>query len=322
MANKIIQWNLRGMKANYNELLLLIMGICPAVVCLQETFLKETDNININNFTSYNYINTNNERASGGTSVIVNNRVPQSEIDLNTKLQAIAVSVTLHRTITICSIYIPPNDNINETELDNLLQQLPKPYILMGDFNSHNELWGCRDTNSKGRNMESFINRNNICLYNNNKTNTYLSPASGTYSAIDLTMSDPTVFLDYSWRAHEDTCGSDHFPLILENSGPCLDERVPNWNLKRANWDEFQRLCTLKLTPDCNTNTDKITFFTNTLLSIANETIPKTSTSSKYNKPWYNEDCKRAIRSRRAALRKFRLQPTAENLDLFKIRRA
>ena len=62
MANKIIQWNIRGMKPNINELLLLIMRFCPAVVCLQETFLKDTDNININNFTSYDYIKHNNDR--------------------------------------------------------------------------------------------------------------------------------------------------------------------------------------------------------------------------------------------------------------------
>ena len=44
MANKLIQWNCRGLRANFNELLLLLTGLCPSIICLQETFLKPTDN--------------------------------------------------------------------------------------------------------------------------------------------------------------------------------------------------------------------------------------------------------------------------------------
>ena len=37
---------------------------------------------------------------------------------------------------------------------------------------------------------------------------------------------------------------------------------------------------------------------------------------------WFNGDCKTAIRSRKAALRKFYIEPSAENLNSFKIHRA
>ena len=39
----IIQWNCRGLKANYNEILILTTLLSPTVFCLQETFLKNTD---------------------------------------------------------------------------------------------------------------------------------------------------------------------------------------------------------------------------------------------------------------------------------------
>ena len=123
----------------------------PAIVCLQETFLKTDDDITIKTHQSYNFINNNNNghRASGGVSILIRNCIPQSKTHLNTQLQAIAVKVTLHRTINICSIYIPPQDAINESEINNILQQLPTPFILLGDFNSHNTMWCCRNTNSK-----------------------------------------------------------------------------------------------------------------------------------------------------------------------------
>ena len=36
----IIQWNCRGLRANYNEILILMSLFSPSVICLQETFLN------------------------------------------------------------------------------------------------------------------------------------------------------------------------------------------------------------------------------------------------------------------------------------------
>ena len=157
MANKIIQWNCRGLKANFNELLLLLTGLCHSIICLQETFLKPNDNFNIRGYTMYNHIHQSCDRASGGSSIVVNNSVPQSLIPLNTNLQAIAVKFTLHKTIHVCSLYLPPGNRFNIADLEHLLAQLPKPFIIMGDFNSHSNVWGCRDTDQKGRIIEDVI---------------------------------------------------------------------------------------------------------------------------------------------------------------------
>ena len=122
------------MKPNLNELLLLIGNLHPTVICLQETFLKEKDNITIHNFTSYKCVNNYTDRALGGTSILLLNKIPQRRIQLDTNLQAAAASATLHCTITICSIYIPHYNQIIDTKLDQLLQQLLRSFILMGDF--------------------------------------------------------------------------------------------------------------------------------------------------------------------------------------------
>ena len=156
----------------------------------------------------------------------------------------------------------------------------------------------------------------------NDKTYTYLHPGTGDYSAIDLNLEDASLFLDYSWKVHDDTCGSDHFPIILENSGPELDDKIFRWIRRRAKWDEFKNACILKLKPDANnTHDDNITYFSKTLISIAQESIPNTSSNKKYNKLWFDDDCKAAIRPRKADLRKFNLQPSGENLNNFKMHR-
>ena len=50
--------------------------------------------------------------------------------------------------------------------LDNLLQQLPSRYILLGDFNGHNILWDGQNNDSRGELIENFITKNDICIMN------------------------------------------------------------------------------------------------------------------------------------------------------------
>ena len=51
--HKIIKWNRRGLKPNYNEVSLLISQYNPSVFCFQETFLKLDDNISLRGFNIY-----------------------------------------------------------------------------------------------------------------------------------------------------------------------------------------------------------------------------------------------------------------------------
>ena len=53
MTLKIIQWNCRGYKANYDELLQLIGELNPTAICLQETFQKHSGKLNIKPFEQY-----------------------------------------------------------------------------------------------------------------------------------------------------------------------------------------------------------------------------------------------------------------------------
>ena len=106
---RLIQWNCRGIKPRYEELLLLLTLLRPSVFCLQETYLKPEDNFTFKTFNTYNHIYSDCLRASGGSSILVNSSLPQREIKLKTDLQAVAVSVTLEKEITLCSVYIPPS---------------------------------------------------------------------------------------------------------------------------------------------------------------------------------------------------------------------
>ena len=139
MQNRIMQWNCRGLKANSEETLLLLKDYEHAALCLQEIHLKDTDNVAIRNYTAFHTFSTNSEKAAGGVSIFVNNNAPHNHLLLHTYLQAVAVSVriTLHLVITLCSVYIPPSSRLSAKYLDDLVPQLPSPFILLGYF-GHN----------------------------------------------------------------------------------------------------------------------------------------------------------------------------------------
>ena len=130
---------------------------------------------------------------------MVKSSVPHSQFDLNTNLQAVAVNVTLSKKVTICSIYLPPNDVLSKNSLVNLINQLPQPFMLVGNFNGHSKVWGCSDTNDRGELIEDVIAENDLCLLNE-KQPTYLHPPTENYYAIDLSLCHPNIYLDFKAR--------------------------------------------------------------------------------------------------------------------------
>ena len=104
----------------------------------------------------------------------------------------------------------------------------------------------------------------------------------------------------------------------MENDGPPSLERVQRWKLAKANWDQFQHLCSTRLQQSAIADADDpMSFFTSILKDIAEETIPKTSAVPKrFNKPWFSDICKDAIKERNRALERFKREPTEGNLNV------
>ncbi|WP_411567548.1 endonuclease/exonuclease/phosphatase family protein [Solemya velum gill symbiont] len=123
----ILQWNCRGFRANYEELNLLVQKYNPKVICLQETFLPINSSFTFKNYTAYH---------DTSTSIFIHNTVHHTPISLNTHLSVTAVRVTLHKVITICSVYLPPKQQLQLSDRDTLVLQLPSSQLLLLNFSS------------------------------------------------------------------------------------------------------------------------------------------------------------------------------------------
>ena len=166
-----------------------------------------------------------------------------------------------------------------------------------------------------------FISDNNLCLMNYGSY-TYLHPGSGTFTAIDLSLCTPGIFMDLDFEVESDTYGSDHFPIVLRCGG-AAPESVPRWNLNRAEWNDFRELCLNEIKIDVfQSQYEPMSIFTRMLFNIAKATIPRSTTKQrKLCKSWFNVACKEAIRKRNKALNVYRKYPTQRTLDLFRISR-
>ena len=79
MAHKIIQWNCRGLRSNYNDLAILLQEHSPSAVCLKETNLKPNTNISFKNYSIIDCFGpANNEKACCGVSILVKDGTPTS----------------------------------------------------------------------------------------------------------------------------------------------------------------------------------------------------------------------------------------------------
>ena len=93
--------------------------------------------------------------------------------------------------------------------------------------------------------------------------------------------------------------------------------------IKQQQKDLFKTLCTGKLVPEnFKESSDPIADFTSSLIEISKECIPQTSTNPTKSNPWYNDDCKEAIKQRKQALSKSKRSPNTNNFNDIKVFRA
>ena len=142
----------------------------------------------------------------------------------------------------------------------------------------------------------------------------YCHPASGTKSALDLSVADPSLFLDFIWAVVDDLHGSDHFPVLVQINK--VKKSIGRWEFKNVNWDLNSDLCSSDITEEAVFSTeDPALQFTHSLTSTASKIIPQTQCKPRLlTVPWFTEYCKMAIKESKKAQRLVFGQPTSENI--------
>ena len=265
------------MRAKCEELILLIHDYFPVCIALQETMLGNCEAPRIRDYFFYRTDHDEERGNHGGCALLIRNDIAHLPLNLRTPLQAVAVQIKLSKTYAVCSLYLTPNERISRRDLSDLCQQLPQPFLILGDLNGRHYMWGDTIANSKGDLLLSFIEDENLGILNTGEP-THFHVQTGTLSRIDLSLCSPSCLLDFSWQVDGDRHGSDHFPIIVKTSDPAPLSRSPCWCLERANWPLFQELSYVDITADDLPSVDDAVHLLTVIYHMAGlKAIPRTS---------------------------------------------
>ncbi|GBN68116.1 hypothetical protein AVEN_224631-1 [Araneus ventricosus] len=162
--------------------------------------------------------------------------------DVHQLEQAVAVQFHTRALVTVCCIYLPPHDALNQQQLNNLVDQLPKPFLLLGDFIGHSSSLGSDSINSLRRQIEQFISNNCLCLLNNDEK-TYFHEPTRSFHSLDLAICSPDLLPLLNFEVGDDLHNSDHFPLIVSHADSGGASQIPpHYLFQRADWSAFMQL--------------------------------------------------------------------------------
>ena len=319
---KIVNWNIQGLRAKYQELCSILNERQVSVACLQETLLGDATWQPSKKYKIEKSPHIAGEQ-NRGAAIIIHAPLQYSRLRLDTTMEAVAITVHSERQYTICSLYLSPNLNITKEEIRDLINQLPRPYLLMGDFNAKHPAWDFENpVDARGRMVHSLIVEESLGLLNQGQP-THYHIQTNSLSAIDLCLSSINIMGDFHLGMDEDLHGSDHFPMYLTQIEYLPQYQTPRWITKRANWELFSEITeTITEIPECeplefyNRVTDKI-------IEGADKAIPKSDGYYKLSPvPWWNEHCSNLKKERLRAQKKMQRSPTIANRTNYKRIRA
>lgn len=141
---EIIQWNINGFYRRLENIKVIINKFNPICLCIQETNFSNDHCAQIRGYCNFHKNRNHSRIASGGVAIFALAYTLPEEISLNTHIEAVAIKIKVPYKLTICNVYLPNSYSFNEEELINLTNQLPKPFVVLGDFNSHHMYWGSK----------------------------------------------------------------------------------------------------------------------------------------------------------------------------------
>lgn len=320
---KIIQWNVRSVRSNLDNINNLITEERPDLLLLNETFLTPDRAFNLK---TYNIIRQDRPDGYGGVATCVKNNLCFKVIKkfCSDNIQYIIINLG---KIYIINIYCNSNLVVDQTLLKALVENFNNgnvnsdndKIVIMGDFNSHHPLWDNAPINRGGRIISDFLLQNNLIVLNDGSATLLNNVRHYNVSAVDLSLVSNNLALNALWSVIRDCGNSDHFPTkVTLNSVTLKDAVISSYvlkNFKKANWEMYfdKTLTQLIL----NNDDDNINY--DTLIEILNlaakDSIPFKNSGVKNSRgnPWWDDECSLWVQERKECVQRFNNFPSIEN---------
>ena len=314
----ILQWNIQGIRSKYQELSSILRTKKVSVACLQETLLGDA-----NWQPTQNYKMEKSPHIGGdhnrGVAIMVHSTLQYTRVRLFTTLEAVAITVNFNKQYTVCSIYLSPSTTIRRNDIRDLIRQLPRPFLVLGDFNAKHPLWdSANNDDARGRDVASLLTDEAMGLLGQGAP-THYHIQTNKFSTIDLSLCTVETLRDFEQEVDSDLHGSDHFPIYLTSSAYIPQHQTPRWINRKADWKRFSAI-TEEI---CNVpEAEPIEYYgciSDLISKGATKSIPK---SDGYYRvcpvPWWNANCENLKKERQKAQKQMMLCPTTTNRVRYK----
>lgn len=317
----IIQWNCRSINSNRGNLELLLKNFDINIAAISETWLKPSLDFKMKGF---HVIRSDRIDGKGGCLLLIDNKLDYINLQVlspspNIQLCGAQISLPDKSKVSIISCYAKPRAYLSSAEWLLIFQNVPPPYIFLGDFNMHSYEWGCRYQDAAGQALADFADSLNLIPLNDGSA-TRLSFGSVNPSIVDISFCSSSLFLQFAWNLLEDCMGSDHFPIYIKKIYPMPSRLVnfkPKFKIKSADWTLYQNHIINKFqeTPRFSNTANRYKFLMHTINLAAELAIPR---SKPYygKKPvvcWWNHECEEVIKKRKRAHEQYKLNANLEN---------
>ena len=244
MANdlRVLCWNIDGVFQRLAELKLYLSTEKIDICLLSETHLTNDKTFKIRGYCVYQ-TNDPDNKGWGGTAVIINENIKHHE---QTKYETVGMQAT-----TICvntkqdcfdvsAIYCRPRFNLKKDDYLAYLNSLNKRFIIGGDWNAKNTIWGSRITLTKGRELLKACNELNCQFHSTGKPTFWPTDPDKVPDLIDFFITR-NISHNYLSIEEDHDLLSDHSAIILTLSDNVIKtESPPVLVNKLTNWEGFK----------------------------------------------------------------------------------
>lgn len=305
----ILQWNCRSINSKKIDIYHLINLYKPVIIAIQETWLKPGYNFKVSQ-----YLCVREDRTDGyaGVALLVHNTIPFDHIPIaNHSIDFSIIAVSINK-ICFVSVYIPhPTSSIFD-EIEVIISQLPKPVLILGDFNAQHQAWGSTNSSYYGARILDILDSNNFCILNTGVATRRTQPHEGI-SAPDLSLTTPGLASLLTWKTLSSTYDSDHYPILITlpkklvrtkfRRPPRLKYKICN-DIDSDRWTTFREHVAKKVSslPHIKKNNHSVCADALALAMIeaANQTfLIKKSINNIPSPPWWDSECSAAVKERK-----------------------
>ena len=313
----ILQWNARSAAAKIGSLNQTLSSSGVIIAAISETWFHPNRFYNISN---YNVIRQDRHDSRGGSALLIKKPYTFKKISIQQIPGCDICGAEVYiqdLSISIVSIYNPPNNRIHPNELLSLFSISNRNLIICGDLNGHHITWGNNYNDTLGVSLLNAIEDCNLVILNDGSPTRINYPQQNP-TAVDITLATPDICDSIRWKISDDSLGSDHFLIYLTLNEPLEETNVYNtrkWNLKKANWPMYQSALSDEI-EKIPINEVSYTKFVNAINKAALKSIPTLPTFKKNVKPpnpWWTETCSELVNERKRALKLYTNNITYDN---------